>query len=229
MSQVNSVMKLHWVSSGSKVAWLVLPWGIVCASLLINILLGAITGAAIQTGGLAAIYIFMGLAGNSILNATFHFSLGFSVPRKDYFAGTAAMFGIFNILNSLALYILTVVEDLTNGWGVRLTFFKVAYLTDGSAIEQLVVFFLILLCVSFFGFLTGAVYQRFGMFGIYNFLGLLGLILTVVTFFTTFYSWWDEIFDWLGQYSAFALSLWTLPVTAAFGLATYLLLRKATV
>lgn len=229
MSQVNSVMKLHWVSTGSKVAWLVLPWGILLSSFLINIFLGAITGASIQTGGLASIYIYMGVAGTTILNSTFHFSLGFSLPRKDYFAGTAAMFGIFSLLNAVALCILTALENLTNGWGVRLSFFRITYITDGSVFEQFVIFTLILLCASFFGFMTGAIYQRYGMFGIYNFLGLLGLLLTVVTFFTSFYGWWDEVFNWIGQYSAFMLALWTLPITAAFGLATYLLLRRATV
>jgi hypothetical protein len=229
MNQVNSVVKIHWISSSSKVAWVVLPWGILFASLLINIFLGVITGAAIQTGGLASIYIYMGVAGSSILNSTFHFSLGFSVPRRDYFTGTAAMFGIFSSLYAVALYLLTFIEDLTNGWGVRLTFFKVAYLTDGSALEQIVTFALVMLCASFFGFLTGAVYQRYGMFGIYNLLGLLGLIFTVFTFFTTLYSWWDEVFNWFGQYSAVVLSLWTLPITAAFALITYLLLRRATV
>jgi hypothetical protein len=229
-NQIGNVMKLHWVSTGSKVGWVVLPWGILLSSFLINFLLGFSMGDAIQTGGLASIYIYMSVAGTSILNATFPFSLNFSISRRDYFVGTAIMFGIVCLLNVLTLYILALVESkLTNGWGVRLSFFQVSYFSSGSAMEQITTYFLVMLWLSFFGFMAGGVYQRFGLYGIYGFFGVLSLIFTLIGFFATYFSWWDEIFSWLGSHTAFTLSLWTLPQTAAFGLLTYWMLRRATV
>lgn len=230
MNQVGNVMKLHWVSTGSKVGWLVLPWAILFSSFLVNFALGLLTGNTIQTGGLASIYIYMAVAGISILNATFPFSLGFSVPRKDYWLGTAAMFGIFSFGNSLGLYLLALIEkDVTNGWGVRLSFFQVSYFSAGSAIEQIITYFLVMLWLSFFGFMAGGIYQRFALYGIYGFFGVLSLIFTLISFFATYFSWWDEILNWFGSHTAFTLSFWTLPQTAAFGLFTYWLLRRATV
>ena len=46
---------------------------------------------------------------------------------------------------------------------------------------------------------------------------------------STYWHWWGTISGWLVQQTAAALGLWLVPVMAIFALASYALLRKATV
>ena len=46
---------------------------------------------------------------------------------------------------------------------------------------------------------------------------------------STYWLWWGAIFGWLAQQTAVALGLWLVPLIAICALASYALLRKATV
>ncbi|HLJ34636.1 MAG TPA: hypothetical protein VKU38_13330 [Ktedonobacteraceae bacterium] len=46
---------------------------------------------------------------------------------------------------------------------------------------------------------------------------------------SSYWQWWGTISGWLVQQTAVAHGLWLVPVIAIFALASYALLRKATV
>jgi hypothetical protein len=83
------------------------------------------------------------------------------------------------------------------------------------------------MCVQ--GLLLGSIYQRFGRTGIYVLFGVAFLLLSVLLLVSTYWSWWGAIFGWLAQQTAAGLVSWLVPLIAIGALASYALLRKATV
>ena len=79
------------------------------------------------------------------------------------------------------------------------------------------------------GLLLSSIYQRFGRTGIYIFSGVAFLLLSVFLLLSSYWSWWGAIFGWLAQQTAAGLAWWLVPLMALFALASYALLRKATV
>ncbi len=79
------------------------------------------------------------------------------------------------------------------------------------------------------GLLLGSIYQRFGRTGEFFFFGIVFLLLNVFVLLSSYWQWWGTISGWLVQQTAAALGVWLVPVMAIFVLASYALLRKATV
>ena len=159
MNRVAGVMKIH-----TKDKWsLYLISSIVLgSSFIVNLITAMVTGGKepIYTGGVASIYVYMFVAGIIVLAQMFPFALGLSVRRTDFYLGTAFMIGVINAVTALVLLLFAFIEQKTEGWGVNLHFFHLPYLNDGTIIEQFVIFFIILLHMSFLGFLIASVYQR---------------------------------------------------------------------
>ena len=65
----------------------------------------------------------------------FAFALG--VGRRSYYAGTALLAVGLAAVYGLALAVLQVIERATNGWGVRLHFFRVAYILRRAVVPHL--------------------------------------------------------------------------------------------
>jgi len=175
-----------------KWMWFIIPWCILLSSFAINLLIGLLTGGntAIYTGGLASIYIFTLIAGVITLTQTFPFALGISMRRTDFFWGSALMVALTSGFTALLLFILSIIEhDLTHGWGVQLYFFHLPYLNDGSLIEQLVIYYLVLVQMYFLGFSFSSIYRRFGRNGLIAFATCLSLLFTLTAFVITRHNW----------------------------------------
>ena len=103
------------------------------------------------------------------------------------------------------------------------------YISGGSSLQQLWVSFVLLLFMYLLGLLLGSIYQRFGRTGEFMFFGIVFLLLSVFVLLSSYWQWWGTISGWLVQQTAAALGVWLVPVMAIFALASYALLRKATV
>jgi len=79
------------------------------------------------------------------------------------------------------------------------------------------------------GLLLGSIYQRFGRTGEFFLFGIVFLLLSVFVLLSSYWQWWGTISGWLVQQTAATLGLWLVPVMTIFALASYALLRKATV
>jgi hypothetical protein len=102
-------------------------------------------------------------------------------------------------------------------------------LSGGSPLEQLWFSFVFLLFLYLLGLLLGSIYQRFGRSGIYIFFGIVFLLLSVFLLVGSYSRWWGAIVGWLAGQTAAGLGVWLLLPAAFFALASYALLRKATV
>ncbi|BBH19108.1 hypothetical protein Back11_04530 [Paenibacillus baekrokdamisoli] len=227
MNRIPAVVNIHW---RDKTVWLVVPWLILTSSFVVNLVVGLFMkeGEYIYSGGLASIFIYILVVGILTLSQSFPFALGLSVRRTDYFLGTGiAALGI-SFITGILLYLLSFIEnDLTDGWGVRVHFFHLPYLNDGTPLEQLFIYFMSMLAIFFFGFMIASIYRRFGRMGMFVCSLLVLVFGTIGSYMMTHFGLWMDMFEVLKPLSAFMLALWLIPITACTTGISYLLLRRA--
>ena len=129
--------------------------------------------------------------------------------------------------SAVAAVLLLLLESVTGGWGVEMHYFHLPYLNDGSLIEQLCIYFVVLVNMYFLGFVSGSIYRRFGRAGTLLFFLIVFLLMSIFSLVWTYLRWWGAFFHWFSQFTAFELALLLLPLTAIYLLVSYLLLRRA--
>jgi len=227
MNAVRTVIKMHT----STLTWFFLPSALLIQflSTLIVILMIRFFGGKtpIYPGGLVSICVLMFLLGIVSLNDTFSFALGWSCRRTDYVLGTTVMAVAVSAVAAVLWLLFSRLEIVTGGWGVELHYFHLPYLNDGSLIEQLCIYFVVIANMYFLGFVIGSIYRRFGRAGTLIFLLIVFLLMSIFSFVWTYLRWWGAFFHWFSQFTAFELALLLLPLTAFYLLVSYLLLRRA--
>jgi len=224
-------------------------------ALAVDVLFGDST--PVYTGALASFYIVMLVTGIIVVLRTFPFAVGFGALRRDYVLGTLAMGVAASAAWAILLGLLAFIEtSVIKNWGIGLHFFHLPFFSDGSPLRQFCwsyyhdmacahadpnylkggltlgqfwVSFVLLLFLFLLGLLLGSIYQRFGYLGEYIFVGAIVLVFSVFALMSSYGSWWGAIGGWLAQQTAAGLGVWLLPLIALFALASYALLRKATV
>jgi hypothetical protein len=238
------------IPAGVLAAVFAISWFIVLTH---DLLMGGIDG--IITAGLAIFCIVMMVGGIGSIGGTYPFAVGFGTRRRDYILGTVAMASAVSTVWAIVLTLLSLIEaSVIKNWGVGMHFFHLPWFSDGAPLKQFCwntatacaqadpsylrgtaslaqawVYFTLLLFLCLLGLLLGSIYQRFGRTGIYIFFGVAFLLLSVFLLVSTYWSWWGAIFGWLAQQTAAGLAWWLVPLMACFALASYVLLRKATV
>lgn len=228
MNPITNVMKMY---AKDKLTWLYLPWLILFFSFTVNLVIGFLTGGkeAIYTGGVVSIFIYMLVMGMVLLIQFFPFAIGLSVRRTDFFLGTVVTTVIVSAGSSIVLLLLSFVEQWTGAWGVKLHFFHLPYLNEGSVIEQLLIYFILMLNMIFLGLCISSVFRRFGGSGLIILFAIVFVLGSIGSFLCTYYGWWLDIFYWLSDHTAFTLSMWTVPLIVIYILVSFLFLRRATV
>ncbi len=226
MNRISVVMKMY---VKDKTTWFIMPWSILSLIFVVNWIISSVLDHPLYTGGFSYFFIYFMVLGITSLVFTFPFALSFSVRRKDFFLGTAAMSIGVSAISAFIFTLLAIVEKTLSGWGSELHFFNLPYLNDGSLLEQFWVFFATLLHLYFLGAVIAGVYVRYSGRGVYILMTILLLISTICTFFATRLGWWIDIFHWLKTHTAFELASWMGLIAVFYALITYLLLRRATV
>ena len=227
MNAMTGVLKMHY---RDKWLWLITPWIILFSSFLVNIVIAFFLNKPMYTGGLVSIFIYMMVTGIIILIQSFPFALGLSIRRTDYFFGTSLMAIIISAAFALLLFLLSITESkLTGGWGLQLHYFHLPYLNDGTVIEQLLMYFMLMVHMFYLGFIISSIFRRFGRNGLFVFAAAMFIIYSVCGLLLTYNQWWGNLFAWFSGHTAFELALWSIPLTALYALLSYLLLRRSTV
>jgi hypothetical protein len=258
MNRIASVMAIQARDRGTWVlapayalgAVFVIGWLIVLSR---DLLMGGVNDAF--TPAVAAPFIIMMVGGIGSIGSTYPFAVGFGTLRRDYVLGTLAMAVAVSAVWAIALGLLSFIEaNLIKNWGIGFHFFHLPFFSDGSPLKQFCwvpgpvctqadphylrggvplgqfwVYFVLMLFMAVLGVLLGSVYQRFGRTGEYILFGAVFLFLSTFVLVASYWRWWGAIFGWLGRQTAAGLFTWLVPVTAILTLASYGLLRKATV
>ncbi|OAB39525.1 hypothetical protein [Paenibacillus glacialis] len=228
MNRTMSVLKMH---ARDKVTWFYIPLSILLFNFVINLIVSFIPSNSTQiyTGGVIPIYIYIFVMGTITLSQTFPFALGLSITRKNYFLGTTTMITLVSAIMACLLCIASLIERLTNHWGGFLHFFNIPYLNDGTLVEQLCIYFIIMMFMYFVGLSISSVHRRYGGLGMLILVVLVALLFGTGGFSFYQYQWVDTLIRWLNHVSAFDIALWMIPLTICCAILSYLLLRKSTI
>ena len=227
-------------------------------SLGIALSIVALTGSNTEgtyTAAVAAFFFVMVVEGINTVIGTFPFAVGFGTRRRDYVIGTVAMAAATSAVWAILLGLLSLSEThVIENWGVGLHFFHLPVFSDGSFLRQICwsqnsqcaisdpsyfnnsspfgqfwVYFVLMLFLYLLGLVLGSIYVRFGRTGEYILAGAVFLLLSILLLLSSHLNWWGAMFGWLGQQTAAGLVSWLVPVIVICALASYVLLRKATV
>ena len=163
-----------------------LPWLVLSFSFLVNLVIYGATRVPESnryTGGLASIYIILGVIAALSLSRGLPFGLTLGLSRRAYYTGTALLAVTLAAVYGLALTMLQLIERATNGWGVAMHFFRVPYILAGPWYLTWLTSFVGLITLFVYGMWYGIVYRRWNMIGILTFLAVqivAGLIASLV-------------------------------------------------
>ena len=197
MNRLVKVARYHLVQPWQ---YLVMPWGILTFSFLVSLIIYATVPAdhhtvvtahgsvsvlnSRYTGASSSFFIYFLVLGIQSIGRSLPFGLTLGVSRRTYYTGTALLAVGLSLVNGLMLAILQVIEQATGGWGVQMSFFRIAfvligpwYLTWLSALVGLTLLFV-------YGMWYGIVYRRWGALGTIVFIaaqitGLLGALIII--------------------------------------------------
>jgi hypothetical protein len=133
----------------------------------------------VYPGGFVFVCVSMFIWGIMNLADTFPFALGWGYRRTDFFLGTAVIVVVVSGVTAVLWVFCSLLEIETGGWGLELSYFHLPYLNDGSLIEQLWIYFVVLANMYVLGSVIGDISQHFGRTGIVLFLLLLSLFALV--------------------------------------------------
>jgi hypothetical protein len=167
--------------------YLLLGWGILAFSFVVSVIVFAkiptghpavpvATGAVNvanpdgrYTGALASFFIFFFVLGVESIGRSLPFGLSLGVSRRSYYGGTALLAAAVGVADGLVLAALQAIERATDGWGVQMSFFRVAYLLDGPWYQTWLTSFTGLTLLFVYGMWFGIVYRRWNLVGIVAF------------------------------------------------------------
>jgi hypothetical protein len=228
MNRFGSILRMNLVGWPAAIAW---PWGILLAAWAVNLVIWyAMPPDAkdnAQTFGIISIYIVTMVAFISAITQLFPFAMGISATRKTFYAAVATYATGQALLFGLAIYLLSVVERATDGWGVRLDFFGLPFLGTGNPLTQMLVYAVPLLLFAAIGTVWGAVVKRWGNNGTMGLLLVSVLVIGGLGAWLTWQQQWGAFVGWFADQSAAALFIgWPLlPVMLLLG-GGYVILRR---
>jgi hypothetical protein len=171
-STVVKVARYHLVDRFSYTAY---PWAILAFDFAIAFTITAAIqpapGQFSSSGALAAIFIFFAFMGALSIIRSLPFAFAIGVSRRAYYAGTALLAVALGAVYGLALAVLQIIERATDGWGVGLHFFQVAYILDGPWYLTWLTSFTGLALLFVYGMWCGLVYRRWNLIGVFAFGG----------------------------------------------------------
>jgi hypothetical protein len=215
-----------------RFTWLAMPWAIMAFSFLVNIGVALAVPASpdgIYTGGLVPIYIFMLICGALSMTRALPFGLMMGVSRRTYYAGTALLVLTLGVVYGLGLTLLQLVERATNGWGVRLHYFRVPWIMDGPWYETWLTSFVLLVVFVLYGMWYGLVFRRWSVTGLVAFVAAQILVALLVVVAVSATSSWSGVGHFFTTVTALALTGVLAVAAVAMGFGGLTTVRRAAI
>ncbi|MGW5385906.1 ABC transporter permease [Nocardia sp. NPDC003963] len=192
------VSRIHTVAWPLLIAW---PLAILTAAFAIPWVIFALIDAedANTTG---SVYSILGVTMAFYLGAmtqTFPFALGLGVTRRDFFNATVLIGAAQVVGFSLLLWVLAVIEDHTDGWGVRMEMFGLPADFTGNRLTQLATYASFLGLVACVSLLLGAIHQRWRVTGLYTAGAAFLLVGGLAAVLVSWQRWWPAVGSWFAD------------------------------
>ncbi|MCQ4119349.1 ABC transporter permease [Rhodococcus tibetensis] len=228
--RVLAVCRIHTVSWPILLAW---PFGILLASFVIGVGIFSVVSQPGDngnfTGGVFALFGFALAFHLQAMSQTFPFALGMSVTRRDYFSATLLVAAVQVVALGVLLYVLSLVEEATNGWGVDMRMFTIPNYFTSSPAVRLSTYLAFLFLTAAVGMVLGALHHRWRVVGLFT-LGVGTLLIGGLTAIViTWQQWWPGIGTWFVEVPRAVPMVW-MPVLAALACTggAWLIVRRAT-
>jgi hypothetical protein len=235
LSRITRVVRLHTANPWTTI---ILPWTILVGILVANIALWLILNASLAPEDLADarvgiqysgastwVFVYMTVVAIQAMNLTFPLALGYGATRRDFYLGTALTFVLLSAMYAIGLTALSVIETVTDGWGLGGSMFSAPYFGGDAA-------WYVKLGIYFFGmlffFFSGSVFVRWRGNGlIVTFAVILAALIGVAALITLTAS-WGAVGDFFVVSQALGVAAWLLVPTAISAVAAFFVLRGAT-
>ncbi|MEQ4305753.1 ABC transporter permease [Plantactinospora sp. B6F1] len=229
MNRVLTVTRVQLVGWQNTLGW---PWLLLLMIFAVNyalFLLIADREGNPTTGALISIYIVVFVTCIHWITQLLPFSMALSVIRRTFYLASALFLLVQSVLFGLLLFCCQLIEDATDGWGIRLRFFGLNFIDDLNPLLQIAIYTMPFIVLGFLGIFVAVFYKRFGLTGMWllstaTLLGLAGLAALI-----TWLDLWSGIGGWLaGQPMAAWFVGWPALLAALFAGAGYLTIRRVT-
>lgn len=211
--------------------YLGIPAIILVASTLIALAIIAIipdTGAPnLAFSGQAVMWYFLGI-GAQALTLTFPFSQAMSVSRRSFYLGTLGLFAVLALGLGVLYWLLGLVEEATNGWGINAHIFSLPWIAESAWYTQILLYFALTTLLYMIGFWFATVYKRWRAGGLVTAFVGLALILLGAVAAATWTESWADVGAWFVQLTPIALTGWLLLGGVVLAAGSYGTLRRAT-
>ena len=176
--------------------------------------------------GLAAVYVIVFAIGAQAVARVLPFGLTLGFSRRTYFLGAVSLASAFAVCFGALVALGQAVERASDGWGIKMAYFRVAHLLDGAWwqtwLTAAVGFLLLFAC----GMWYGLVYRRGGLTGTWAFAGSQFLGLALLAAVITWTHGWGPIGRFLSAATAVDLTGILAGVAAVLLGGAYLTVRR---
>lgn len=184
-------------------------------------------GTRMAFSGQSVMWYFLAI-GVQALTYTFPFSQALSVSRRSFYIGTLGLFALASLALGVLYWVLGLVEDATNGWGVDGNIFALPWIAESAWYTQILLYFALSMLLFMFGFWFATVYKRWRATGLVAALVGFALLLLGSVAAVSFTDSWAEVGAWFVQLTPLALAGWLLLAGVVLAAGSYGTLRRAT-
>jgi hypothetical protein len=216
-------------------SWVIMPWAILTFGFLVCLVIFALTPAGPAgpsgrgTGALVSIFIFFFVMGTQTIGRSLPFGLSLGASRRSYYTGTALLGVAMAAVDGLGLAALQATERATDGWGVGMQFFRVAYLLDGPWYVTWLTSFVGLGLLYVYGMWFGIVFRRWNMIGTIGFIAAQVLVLLAGAVVVSLTQAWPNVGGFFTSLTAVGLTGVLAVLAVALLAGGHATIRRATV
>jgi hypothetical protein len=229
MSRILTVMRVQLVGWQNTLGF---PWLLLSLIFGVNyaifLAMGEVDDGP-QTGAVISIYIVMFVTCIQSITQLFPFTMALSVIRRTFYLAVSLLLLVESVVFGFLLFLCKLVEDATDGWGLRLEFFGLGFLDQDNPLMQILVYTVPFVMLGFLGIFIAVFYKRFGMTGMYILSIATLLLLAALALLITWLDLWGGLGQWLGGQPLAAWFVgWPALLAAILAGAGYLTLRRVT-
>jgi len=170
---VNAMIKVaRYQLVQQPVLFAALPLGTMAFALAMD----AIRRDNIYRGGLVVIFLMFFVMGVQRIGRWLPFALALGATRRSFYAGTALLGVSMSFVYGLVIAGLQAIERATGGWGLSITFFRMAHFLNGPWYVTWLTSFVGLSALFVYGMWYGIVNRRWGLLGLLAFLAAQALV-----------------------------------------------------
>jgi hypothetical protein len=179
-------------------------------------------------GGAFFFFIYMLIVACQAIAITFPFALGYGTTRRDFYLGSSLTWVMLSIVYSLAMGLMSLIEEMTDGMGIGLRLFSGVIYGDAGWLQRTLLFFVLFLFFFFVGSAVAAVWVRWKTMGISTFFIALGVLVIGTAVLLTFTESWSIVGNFFVTWGVFGSVMWLLAPAAVAAIVGFFILRRAT-